>query len=260
MFSSSAPSATAPTTISASFCGLGGGRLSYAFGRPPSARPGRRAGRPGRAAAGRAPPPPAGRAGSSSRRSRARRAARARPANAGTARPTGWSSAEDASTRRGSSPRRRASRPSPRFTSLEERDPVDDALDLEVELRQLLATSRRGTRRSGRRLLLGHGGSVAPTFHLTSSYSTSYSSLQVEMLHDRDLGVRCTTLDPTHPRPARERASPPASPPISRPRRPRHLRRSAGLRLVALGLRLAGPSARSPELPATEPQSRRPSL
>ena len=36
------------------------------------------------------------------------------------------------------------------------------------------------------------------------------------------------------------------------PRPPRRIRRRAGLRLVALGLRLAGPSARSPELPATE--------
>ena len=44
------------------------------------------------------------------------------------------------------------------------------------------------------------------------------------------------------------------------PRRPRQIRRSAGLRLVALGLRLAGPSARSPELPATEPLLWRPSL
>jgi len=38
------------------------------------------------------------------------------------------------------------------------------------------------------------------------------------------------------------------------PRSPRRLRRSFGLRLVALGLRLAGPSTRSPELPATELQ------
>jgi hypothetical protein len=46
---------------------------------------------------------------------------------------------------------------------------------------------------------------------------------------------------------------------FARPR-PGHIRRSAGLRLVALGLRLAGPTAQSPELPATEPLLWRPSL
>ena len=44
------------------------------------------------------------------------------------------------------------------------------------------------------------------------------------------------------------------------PRHPRHIRRSAGLRLISLGLRLAGPSARSPELPAIEPRLWHPSL